>query len=115
MVVPGGSIVLDTPGMRELALVDADLDQTFTDITELAQACKFNDCTHTHEPGCAVQAAVADGRLAKARLTSYQQLQSEQTDNQLRGKAREYAKIEKMFGSKKSMAAVMRSAKKRRK
>ena len=66
--LPGGALLLDTPGMRELALWadESVLDSTFTDIVELAGACRFADCTHLHEPGCAVQAAIADG-LARRR------------------------------------------------
>lgn len=115
-VLPTGGIVLDTPGMRELSIVEANLKETFSDITELAKQCKFNDCTHTHEPGCAVQRALAEGLLAKTRLKSYLQLQQEQTDNQeLRGKAREQAKLKKMFGSKKQYQATMKEVKKKNK
>lgn len=115
IVLPSGGIVIDTPGMRELAIVAADLDSTFSDITDLARGCKFNDCTHTREPGCAVQAAIAAGELDPKRLRSFHQLQAEQKENkELRGRAREHAKIEKMFGSKKSMKAAMRTAKNKR-
>ena len=71
--LPGGALLLDTPGMRELALWadESVLDSTFTDIVELAGACRFADCTHLHEPGCAVQAAIADGSLDAERFDSY--------------------------------------------
>ncbi|WP_252898943.1 ribosome small subunit-dependent GTPase A [Secundilactobacillus odoratitofui] len=102
--LPSGGIVIDTPGMRELGLLEADVTTTFSDIQALAVGCRFKDCTHTNEPGCAVQAAVGDGELNADRLTSYQQLIAEQaTNNQLRGKARENEKINRMFGSKKLM------------
>lgn len=115
LLLPSGGIVIDTPGMRELAIAFADVDAAFTDITELAQSCKFRDCTHTQEPGCAVQQAIADGTLDAARFKSYVQLQQEQHANvELRGKAREHAKIEKMFGSKKNLKAAMRTAKNKR-
>ncbi|WP_164511971.1 ribosome small subunit-dependent GTPase A [Lacticaseibacillus daqingensis] len=115
LLLPNGAIVIDTPGMRELALVEADVAGTFADIIELAQRCKFNDCTHTHEPGCAVQAAIAAGQLHQKRFNSYQQLQAEQSENvALRGKARENAKIAKMFGTKKNLKATMRTAKNKR-
>ncbi|HBF74221.1 MAG TPA: ribosome small subunit-dependent GTPase A [Lactobacillus sp.] len=113
--LPNGSLVIDTPGMRELGLLDADLDTTFADITELAKDCRFNDCTHRQEPGCAVQQAVADGQLSEARLASYRQLQAEQSNNQLRGKARENAKIDRMFGGKKQMKAFMKEVRRKRK
>ncbi|MFD1485138.1 ribosome small subunit-dependent GTPase A [Lacticaseibacillus baoqingensis] len=113
--LPNGSMVIDTPGMRELGLIQADVAQTFDDIQTLAQQCRFRDCTHTKEPGCAVQAAIAAGALPAARLASYQQLQQEQAQNQaLRGKARENAKIKRMFGSKKQMHAMIKAAKHRR-
>ncbi|WP_390408686.1 ribosome small subunit-dependent GTPase A [Lacticaseibacillus jixiensis] len=99
--LPNGSLMIDTPGMRELGLIDADVDATFADIAELAVHCRFHDCTHQHEPGCAVQAAIADGTLAPQRFASFLQLTAEQAHNRdLRGKARENAKIKRMFGSK---------------
>ena len=66
-----GGMVIDTPGMRELGLENADLSRTFTDIEEYAKACRFRDCTHNSEPGCAVQQAIADGVLSAERLQSY--------------------------------------------
>jgi ribosome biogenesis GTPase len=77
--LPGGGILIDTPGMRELGLVEDDggLDHLFADILELAQDCRFRDCRHHGEPGCAVAAAVEAGRLDGARLESYLKLQRE--------------------------------------
>jgi ribosome biogenesis GTPase / thiamine phosphate phosphatase len=77
--LPEGGLLLDTPGMRELQLWTADsgLDETFTDVAELAAQCRFNDCSHDSEPGCAVRAAVADGSLDRDRLASYEKLQRE--------------------------------------
>jgi ribosome biogenesis GTPase / thiamine phosphate phosphatase len=77
--LPDGGLLLDTPGMRELQLwsVDAGLDETFADVTELAARCRFNDCSHDAEPGCAVRAALADGSLDAERLASYEKLQRE--------------------------------------
>jgi ribosome biogenesis GTPase len=60
----GGGCIIDTPGMRELQLWDADLAQAFPEIAELAKSCRFGDCTHDHEPGCAVRDAVDPARLA---------------------------------------------------
>lgn len=115
MVLPSGSIVIDTPGMRELGLLDADVEGTFADIQALAQHCRFSDCTHQHEPGCAVQAAIAAGTLAADRLASYHELKREQAQNaDLRGKARENAKIDRMFGGKKQMKALRQAVKQRR-
>jgi len=77
--LPGGALLLDTPGMRELQLYadEEALDTAFADVAELAAECRFSDCTHDHEPGCAVQAALADGRLAPERWESYRKLQAE--------------------------------------
>jgi ribosome biogenesis GTPase / thiamine phosphate phosphatase len=77
--LPGGALILDTPGMRELGLWDAEegVDDTFAEIVALAQGCRFADCTHRFEPGCAVQAAVAAGRLDARRVKSYRRLSHE--------------------------------------
>jgi ribosome biogenesis GTPase len=78
--LPGGALLIDTPGMRELGLVaddDAALDQSFADITTLIPACKFSDCTHLTEPGCAILAALADKSLSPERWQSYLKLQRE--------------------------------------
>ncbi|MGD1949861.1 MAG: ribosome small subunit-dependent GTPase A [Leptolyngbyaceae cyanobacterium] len=78
--LPSGSLLIDTPGMRELQLwlAEDSLDETFTDIETLAQQCRFRDCRHQAEPGCAIQAALASGELSPKRLGSYQKLQKEQ-------------------------------------
>ena len=74
-----GALVLDTPGMREFGVWDADegLDETFAEIVELALRCRFADCSHRLEPGCAVHAAVQAGRLDERRLKSYRRLAHE--------------------------------------
>jgi len=77
ILLPGGGVVLDTPGIRELQLWDADLEQTFGDIEELARQCRFSDCAHGGEPGCAVREALADGTLSAERWDSYIKLQRE--------------------------------------
>ncbi len=78
-LVPGGGAVLDTPGMRSVGLAGAeDLDDVFPEVEELAARCRFGDCTHTVEPGCAVLAAVEAGELAERRLRSYRKLVREQ-------------------------------------
>lgn len=76
IVIPGGGCVIDTPGMRELGLFGADLSKSFADIDELSTTCKFHDCTHTKEPGCAVKKAITDGMLSEERLNSYVNLSS---------------------------------------
>jgi ribosome biogenesis GTPase len=77
--IHGGALLLDTPGMRELRVFDLDegLDLAFPDIEAFAAACRFRDCSHSAEPGCAVLAAVEDGRLAESRLASYRKLEAE--------------------------------------
>jgi ribosome biogenesis GTPase / thiamine phosphate phosphatase len=76
ILLPGGGLLLDTPGMRELGLWDSDegLAATFEDIEALAAACKFGDCSHSNEPGCAVRAALEAGELAQDRWRSFQKL-----------------------------------------
>ncbi|MEO1093865.1 MAG: ribosome small subunit-dependent GTPase A [Cyanobacteria bacterium J06638_28] len=78
--LPSGALLIDTPGMRELQLWSADtgLEEAFSDITALAENCRFRDCQHQQEPGCAVQAAIAANTLDPKRLNSYQKLQREQ-------------------------------------
>lgn len=77
--IVGGAWVIDTPGMRSLQVSDATegLEQLFAEITELAPQCRFRDCTHAHEPGCAVQAAVNAGALDPARLERWRKLDNE--------------------------------------
>ncbi len=78
-----GGWLLDTPGMRELQLTDAaaGLEEVFDDIVELAHACRFSDCGHDSEPGCAVQEAIADGGLDPARLDRWRKLTAEDRYN----------------------------------
>lgn len=77
VALPGGALLLDTPGMRELHLwAAADLGETFGDIKALARRCRFTDCRHQSEPGCAVRAALGT-ELAAARLLNYQKLERE--------------------------------------
>lgn len=76
-VLPDGGVIIDTPGMRELGIESADLSRAFSDIENLASQCKFLDCTHEHEPKCAVQQAILDGNLSTDRLLSYHKLKRE--------------------------------------
>ena len=103
--LPNGAFVIDTPGMRELGMWDSGdgIDTAFADIEELSRACRYADCTHTSEPGCAVLRALADGTLDAARLASYRKLKTENdyaADNSRyleakRTKFKEIAKINK--------------------
>lgn len=74
-----GVWIMDTPGMREIGVLDMEegIDETFSDVTCLFDQCKFNDCSHTNEPGCAVLAALKDGTLSEERWQTYQQLHQE--------------------------------------
>jgi len=91
--LPGGGVVIDTPGIRELQLWDAGggsgaFEETFADVEELAAACRFGDCSHNVEPGCAVRAALADGSLSGDRYGSWQKLQRELRSIAIRTDAR---------------------------
>jgi ribosome biogenesis GTPase len=77
VLLPAGGLLLDTPGLRELQLSGADLDETFPEIAELASQCRFRNCSHSHEPGCAVLAAVEAGDLPPERHASYVKLAAE--------------------------------------
>jgi ribosome biogenesis GTPase len=88
--LPGGGLVIDTPGMRELTLWHADegLGQAFEDVEALAERCRFSDCAHRTEPGCAVRAAISAGELAAGRLESFRRLERELRYLELRHDAR---------------------------
>jgi ribosome biogenesis GTPase / thiamine phosphate phosphatase len=96
VILPGGGIVIDNPGMRELRLwLAADgLDEAFEDIVELEAQCRFADCRHEGEPGCAIQEALAHGRLDPERWRSYRELQRElaELDERLARRARPRAR-----------------------
>ena len=88
--LPAGALLLDTPGMRELQLWadETVLDSTFTDVVELAARCRFADCSHLQEPGCAVQGAIDAGSLPAERFESYLKLQRELRALEIRKDAR---------------------------
>lgn len=79
ILLPNGSLIIDTPGMRELQIWTGDdgLSDTFADIEAIAQSCRFRDCQHIGEPGCAVQHALETGKLDNSRLQNYLKLQRE--------------------------------------
>jgi ribosome biogenesis GTPase len=109
--LPGGGVIIDTPGLRELQLWETDegLDQAFLDVADLVLQCRFSDCEHRTEPGCAIKAALADGSLSKERWESYLKLQ------------RELARLERKLDPKlrseqrKKWAAITKSHRQRRK
>ncbi len=90
VVLPGGACIVDTPGMRELGMWEGEgLDEAFADIDELAAACRFRDCRHEREPGCAVTAAIAGGELASDRLRARRKLEREAAHSEGRRTAAE--------------------------
>jgi len=103
LLLSGGGVLLDTPGMRELHLAvdEAAIDASFDDLARLAAACRFRDCSHNGEPGCAVGAAVEDGSLPADRLAGFRKLTRELEFDRLRhggaGKAEERAR-QRRFG-----------------
>lgn len=113
ILLPQGGMVIDTPGMRELGLWDSEdgLDRTFADVEALAGRCRFRNCTHTSEPGCAVRAALERGELSGSRLASYRKLREENRFTESRSeymaeknqKFKNIAKINKTSHGKKSV------------
>ncbi len=77
--LPGGALLVDTPGIRALEVLGADegVDVAFDDVVDIAATCRFSDCGHAGEPGCAVRAALADGRLTEERLASHRKMERE--------------------------------------
>jgi ribosome biogenesis GTPase len=90
VALPGGGVLIDTPGIRTIGLHDAadGIEQAFSDIEELAASCRFADCAHAAEPGCAVRAAIDSGHLAARRLDSYRKLLRENDYQEARSNAR---------------------------
>ena len=107
-------MVIDTPGMRELGLESADLSKAFSDIDDLALECKFRDCTHTNEPGCAVRNAIRDGILSEDRLLSYQKLKKEARYEGATSRQIEAMKIDEMFGGFGNMKSVRKAVKEKK-
>ena len=106
--LPGGALMLDTPGMRELGLIGTSeaMKDTFAEVSELALGCRFSDCTHGGEPGCAILQAVASGTLSEERYRNYLKLKKESEFHDLsyfqkRKKDKEFGRFIKV--AKKSM------------
>lgn len=80
-----GAMLIDTPGMRELGnmSVDIGIDETFSEILELSQACRFSNCSHTNEKGCAILAAIRDGELSEQRYKNYIKMKNESAFNEM--------------------------------
>ena len=103
LFLPNGAMVIDTPGMRELGMWDAasGVEQAFGDIEELAARCRFRNCSHAGEPGCAVRAALESGHLDAGRWQSYQKLKNENSyaadsESYLAAKEKKYKEISKI-------------------
>jgi ribosome biogenesis GTPase / thiamine phosphate phosphatase len=108
-LLPGGGLLLDTPGMRELQLVDEDgLDAVFADISEIGGRCRYRDCRHDTEPGCAVKEAVESGDLAADRLEHYRALEREAQAYELRHDERLRRRAERVWGQLSDEAARLR-------
>lgn len=117
----GGAVLLDSPGIRGIALIDSEegLAEAFRDISELAAQCRFSNCVHDREPGCSVKAALEDGSLSERRFNNYNKLMAEQAHStasavERRRKDKDFGKqIKKAKADKKSGSGAKRS--KRRK
>ncbi|WP_312651682.1 ribosome small subunit-dependent GTPase A [Proteiniclasticum sp.] len=103
LLLPEGGAVIDTPGMRELGIDHADLEESFVDIMELQTKCRFNDCSHEKEPGCAIRHALEEGFLTRERYENYQKLKKETKYDGLSSRQIEEKKIREMFGGKKEL------------
>lgn len=109
LLLPGGGLLLDTPGMRELKVMDEEgLDTVFDDVATLAGHCRFRDCSHVTEPGCAVLAAAASGELDPERLESYRKLQREARAYELRHDVRARRQAGRVWGQLSDEAALLR-------
>jgi ribosome biogenesis GTPase len=99
VLLPGGRLMLDTPGMRELGLWDAEagVATTFADVEALVAECRFRNCAHGAEPGCAVRAALVDGSLDEGRWRSYAKLQREAARFARRDDPRRQAELRKVW------------------
>jgi ribosome biogenesis GTPase / thiamine phosphate phosphatase len=106
-----GALLIDTPGMRELGNISvvAGIDETFSEITKLAERCRFGNCSHTNEKGCAIQAAIKDDELDGQRYKNYLKMKKESTFNEM--SYYEKKKKDKDFG--KHIKSTLKSKKKR--
>jgi ribosome biogenesis GTPase len=98
--VPGAGLLIDTPGLRTVGILtdEVGLAASFEDVESLGRRCRFNDCRHEGEPGCAVQAAIDAGTLDAARLASHQKLEAERRWLERRSDARARHAAERRFG-----------------
>ena len=94
-----GTVLIDTPGVRALAATSdsSAIDETFDDVSKYASACRYSDCSHSSEPGCAVQQALADGALDPERFERYRRMMAESARLRLRSQEREYRQSNRAF------------------
>ncbi len=99
LLLPNGGIVIDTPGLRELQIWtnEGGLEKVFADIEELALKCRFRDCTHNSEPGCAIQRSIQDGILEKKRYANYLKMQKELKYLKIRQDQKESRRVDREF------------------
>ncbi len=116
-LLESGGVLIDTAGMREIGIDSADLSSSFADIEEIAESCKFKDCTHNSEPHCAVRKAIENGTISQRRFDNYLKILHENSYDGLSSKEREEAKLNRMFsevgGMKNSRNAIREKQKKR--
>ena len=99
-VLEEGGVIIDTPGMRELGLMSADVDKSFSNIEELERQCKFSDCTHKNEPKCAIREAINNGNLDLERFERYRKLKREEEYNLLKSKQQEKQRLKNIVKGK---------------
>lgn len=116
LLLENGGVLMDTPGMREIGVVGANIEKSFNDIEELALRCKFSNCSHSKEKGCAILEAIENGELTEERFKNYKKLQRESAYNSLKSsKQLEKQKVVSMFGSMKNMKNMTRHIKNKNK
>lgn len=117
VILPEHGVLIDTPGMRELGLESANIEKTFIDIDELANNCRFNNCSHSTEPGCFVQEAIRCGTITLDRLESFLKLKKELVYQEMNSRQIELAKNTEMFqefgGIKNARKAIKKQKNKR--
>jgi len=114
ILLPNGGIVIDTPGMRELQIHGGNLSKTFEDVDVIAAGCKFRDCSHENEHGCAIKEAIKNGALSQKRFESYQKLQREVVYDGLNSRQIENEKLLSWFSSKNEMKQFKKHLKNKR-
>jgi len=116
LLLENGGALIDTPGMRELGILEADFSKSFEDIYALAESCRFRDCSHVSEPHCAVKKAVEEGTLPVERYENFLKLREEVPSYEgLNSREIEKKKLDRMFGGKKVMKKTKDQVKKKNK